>query len=57
MFKNTGNYVQANNSRWEECEDVLKYLRGQNADTSVEAAEIRVILPFLFELSILFISP
>ncbi|KMT13558.1 hypothetical protein BVRB_4g083330 [Beta vulgaris subsp. vulgaris] len=41
----------ANNSRWEDCEDVLKYLRGQNADTSVEAAEIREYTETLQHLS------
>ncbi|KAL2903039.1 Sugar transporter ERD6 [Bienertia sinuspersici] len=31
----------AKNSRWEDREDVLKYLRGQHVDTSAEADEIR----------------
>ncbi|KAL2942235.1 Sugar transporter ERD6-like 5 [Bienertia sinuspersici] len=33
----------AKNLRWEDCEDVLKYLRGQHVHTSAEADEIRVI--------------
>lgn len=41
----------AKNSRWEECEDVLKYLRGQDVDTSVEAAEIREYTETLQHLS------
>ncbi|KAL2901920.1 Sugar transporter ERD6-like 5 [Bienertia sinuspersici] len=31
----------AKNTRWEDREDVLKYLRGQHVDTSAEADEIR----------------
>ncbi|KAL2930204.1 Sugar transporter ERD6-like 5, partial [Bienertia sinuspersici] len=40
----------AKNSRWEDREDVLKYLRGQYVDTSAEADEIRVISLFLFDM-------
>uniref|UniRef100_A0A803KP98 Major facilitator superfamily (MFS) profile domain-containing protein n=2 Tax=Chenopodium quinoa TaxID=63459 RepID=A0A803KP98_CHEQI len=41
----------AKNSRWEECEDVLKSLRGQHADTSAEAAEIKEYTETLQHLS------
>ncbi|XP_021742463.1 LOW QUALITY PROTEIN: sugar transporter ERD6-like 5 [Chenopodium quinoa] len=41
----------AKNARWEECEDVLKSLRGQHADTSAEAAEIKEYTKTLQHLS------
>ncbi|XP_021850324.1 sugar transporter ERD6-like 5 isoform X2 [Spinacia oleracea] len=41
----------AKNSRWGECEDVLKHLRGQHVDTSAEATEIREYTETLQHLS------
>ncbi|CAO2836785.1 unnamed protein product [Amaranthus hypochondriacus] len=41
----------AKNSRWKECEDVLTYLRGRQANISLEATEIREYTESLQHLS------